>query len=241
MRIYKRIFILAVFFGVFLARGSYAEVSPDKTSDAISLKLKAGVITEAEFPEIIANVTKSVPSELLQIETLGNRMFLIARENFDSPIYVITQDNISYQLHLTVTEDEAMSHIKIKKPDEGIKSEQSKEVLNTIKLMKALIRGGGFQNIISSKLCKQEIFNNGVIRIVIDEIYEFSSGVKAISLTFENLTSKPIVAPIEHIELPGLLAISIESQILEARPQDIHKKNLPVKTKAYMIVKGLNQ
>jgi len=241
MRIYKRLFILVAFFGIFLANDAYSEVPPDKTSDAISLKLKAGVVTEAEFPANIANVAKSVPSQLLQIETLGNRMFLVAKENFDSPIYVVTQDNFSYQLHLTVTEDEAQNYVKIKKPDEGTKSEQNKEMLNTIKLMKAFINGGGFQNIASSKSSKQEIFNDGVIRIVIDEIYEFSRGVKAIALIFENLTSRPIVVPIEHIELPGLLAISIESQILEARPQGINKKNPPFRTKAYMIVKGLNQ
>ena len=241
MTICKRLFIVTAVFGMFLAKVAYAEVLPDETHDAISLKLKAGVVTEVEFPDNIANVTKSVPSQLLQIETLGSRMFLIAKENFDSPIYVITQDNISYQLHLTVTEDEAPGHVKIKKPDEGKKNTKNKEMANTIKLMKALLSGVGFQNVASSKLCKQEIFNDGSIRIVIDEIYEFSRGVKAISLTFENLTSKPMVVPIEHMELPGLLAISIESQILEARSGDIHKKNPLFRAKAYMIVEGLNQ
>jgi hypothetical protein len=49
-----------------------------------------------------------------------------------------------------------------------------------------------------------------------------------------------MVVPIEHIELPGLLAISMESQILEARPYDTNKKNSSYMAKAYMIVEEQN-
>ena len=57
-------------------------------------------------------------------------------------------------------------------------------------------------------------------------------------LTFENLGRKPVVVPIEHIELPGLLAISLDSQILEAKPQGADKKASGYSTKAYMLVEG---
>jgi hypothetical protein len=50
-----------------------------------------------------------------------------------------------------------------------------------------------------------------------------------------------MVVPIEHIELPGLLAISIDTQILEPRPHDTNKKTSAYMTKAYMVVEGLNQ
>jgi hypothetical protein len=74
-----------------------------------------------------------------------------------------------------------------------------------------------------------------------DEVYELAGGTKAFVLTFENLIDKPVIVPIEHIELPGLLAISVDSQILEARPHNINKKPFRYTAKAYMIVEGLTQ
>ena len=89
--------------------------SASDNSEEIPLRLKAGMITEAEFPEKIANVTKSVASEVLKIETIGNRLFLLPKENFDSQLYVITQDNVSYCLHLIMDEIQAPTCIKIQK------------------------------------------------------------------------------------------------------------------------------
>jgi hypothetical protein len=77
--------------------------------------------------------------------------------------------------------------------------------------------------------------------MVIEEVYDLSVNAKAFVLIFENLDCKPIVVPIEHIEIPGLLAISVDSQILEAKPHDLNKKTSAYTTKAYMIVERLNQ
>ncbi|MDP2860632.1 MAG: type-F conjugative transfer system secretin TraK [bacterium] len=241
MNLFRRLLILAIFLGVFSIEEAYSSNVEYRDNGAIAVRLKADTITEAEFPADIANVTKSVPSQLLQIETLGNRMFLLARENFESSIYVVTQDNFSYSLRLTVGEAQAPSHIKIKKPDEDVKEPQGKAAANTIELMKSLINDRPFQGVVGSKLPSQEIFNDGRIRIVIDKIYEFQGGVKAVVLTFENLLSKPVVMPIENVELPGLLAISVKSQMLEARPRNINKKTLNHTTKVYMVVEGINR
>mgnify|MGYP001560704053 CR=1 FL=1 len=97
MKILKRLFYSMIVSGLFLTGQVNASGASDY-SDEITLRLKAGMITEAEFPDKIANVTKSVTSEILQIETLGNRIFLLSRENLESQVYVITQDNVSYCL-----------------------------------------------------------------------------------------------------------------------------------------------
>jgi hypothetical protein len=240
MKILKKFFISMIVFGLFLTGQTNASSASDN-SDEIPLRLKAGMITEAEFPEKISNITKSVAGETLQIETLGNRLFLLPRENFDSQLYVVTQDNVSYCLHLIMDESEAATRIKIEKPHQQTNEKQGKDTANTVELMKALITGRQPAGAVSSKLHPQEIFNNGKFRIVIDEAYELSNNAKAFVLTFENLDYKPVVVPIEHIELPGLLAISVDSQILEARPNDTNKKSSGYTTKAYMIVEGLTQ
>jgi len=240
MKIFKRLFYLMIVSGMFLI-GQADASSPSDYSDEIILRLKAGMVTEAEFPDKIANVTKSVTSEILQIETLGNRIFLLPRESFDSRLYVVTQDNVSYCLHLIMDETQAATRIKIKKPHQEVSTEQGRDTANTVELMKALLTGRQPPGSVSSKLYPQEIFNNGIIRIIIDEAYELSSKLKAFVLTFENLGDKPVVVPIEHIEFPGLLAISVDSQILEARPHDANKKPSGHTTKAYMIVEGLTQ
>jgi len=240
MRTFKKLFILMIVSGMFLA-GRANTSSASDYGDEVPLRLKAGMITEAEFPEKIANVTKSVAGGTLQIETLGNRLFLLPRENLESKLYVITQDNISYCLHLIMDEAQAPTCIKIKKPHQAASEEQNKDTVNTVELMKALLTGRQPPGTVSSKLHPQEIFNNGKFRIIIDEIYELSSNAKAFVLTFENLDHKPLVVPIEHIEIPGLLAISVESQILEARPHDLNKKPSGYITKAYMIVEELTQ
>jgi len=239
----KKFCILMIIFTLFLAKEAFcSSVSTLNYSDeSIPLRLKVGMITEAEFPDKIANVTKSISSELLQVETLGNRMFLLPRENFDSQIYVVTQDSTSYCLHLIMDEAQGATRIKIKKPAEAKDDPQNKQILNTIELMKALLNGEQPPGSLSSKLHLQEIFNNGKFRIIADEVYELPGGAKAFVLTFENLGDKPVVVPIEHIELPGLLAISVDSQILEARPCNANKKSSAYTTKAYMIVEGVNR
>lgn len=240
MKILKGLFILMIVSGLFLT-GQVNASSASDYRDEIPLRLKAGMITEAEFPDKIANVTKSVSSEALQIETLGNRIFLLPRENIESQVYVVTQDNVSYCLHLIMDEAQAPTRIKIKKPHSQINEEQAKDTANTVELMKALLTGRQPPGAVSSKLYPQEIFNNGKFRIVIDEVYELSGKLKAFVLTFENLDHKPVVVPIEHIELPGLLAISVDSQILEVRPRGTNKKPSGYTTKAYMIMEGLTQ
>jgi len=240
MKKLKNLFILVFVFGMVLTGQANAANELDY-SDEISLRLKAGMITEAEFPEKIANVTKSVSSEALQIETLGNRIFLLPRENLDTQVYVVTQDNVSYCLHLIMDEIQAPTRIKINRRPEKLNEEQGKDAANTVELMKALLTGRQPTGAVSSKLHPQEIFNDGKFRIVIDEAFEFSNNVKAFILTFENLSPKPLVVPIEHIEFPGLLAISVDSQILEARPHNTNEKPSGFTAKAYMIVEGLTQ
>ncbi len=239
MTIFRKISILLIISGLlFIGQVNISRAS-DYNSE-ITVRLKTGMITEAEFPEKIANITKSISSEALQIETLGNRMFLLARESLDSKVYVVTQDNESFCLHLIMDEARAASRIKIDNHHQQTNEEEA-NALNTVELMKALLSGRQPPGAVNSTLNHREIFNNAKLRISIDEVYEFSNNVKAFCLTFENLTWKPLVVPIEHIELPGLLTISIDTQILEPRPHDIKKKTSVYMTKAYMVVEGLNQ
>lgn len=240
----KRFYILVIVFMFFLTERTFCSSASaaESSEDAILLSLSVGMITEAEFPEQIANVTKSVPSASLQIETLGNRMFLLALGKIDTNIYVVTRDNVSYCLHLLMDEFQAPNRIKINRRPEIVNEEQDTAAVNTIELMKALLSGRVPQGSASLKLQPQEIFNNGKFRIAIDEIYELPGNVKAFVLTFENLTNKPVVVPVEHIEFPGLLAISVDSQLLEARPHSSNKKGSSgYASKAYMIAEGLTQ
>jgi len=239
MTIYRKSIVLLVVSGLFLT--GQINIAKAASPEEIPLRLKTGMITEAEFPEKIANVTKSISSDILQIETLGNRIFLLPRETLDTQLYVVTQDNISYCLHLIMDENQAPSRIKIGKPYQRTNEEENSNTVNTVELMKALLLGRQPVGSVSSELRSKEIFNNDKLRIAIDRIYEFPNNVKALCLTLENLTRKPLVVPIEHIGLPGLLAISIDTQILEARPHDTKKKVSAYTAKAYMIVEGLDQ
>ncbi len=235
-----KIILVLIMIMIFSLRESYPRDRTDYDNGIHPLVLNENKITEVEFPANIANVTKNISNDSLQVETLGNRMFLLARNTFDSQIYVITEDNISYCLHLIMDGTQAPVRVKITKPQETNKEKEDKKTANTVELMKTLINGGTFQNVASLKLNSREIFNNHVLRIIADEVYELGNGIKAFILTFENLTYKPIVVPIEHIELPGLLAISIESQTLEARPYDMNKNKSSYLVKAYMIVEERN-
>jgi len=235
---FKRYIYLIIFTFFLVERALGSSVGAANYSDSsIPLRLKTGMITEAEFPESIATVTKGIPSASLQIETLGNRMFLLPLENIETNIYVVTSDNISYCLHLIMDEIQSPTRLKINKRPEALNKPEGGKAINTIELMKAILSGKMPQGSTSSKLEAREIFNNGKFRIAINEIYELLGNVKALCLTFENLTHKPVVVPIEHIELLGLLAISVESQLLEARPHNPNKKDSAgYIAKAYMII-----
>jgi hypothetical protein len=232
-------FVALSVIGTFLAHEAYSSEEVPNRHNVTVVKLKIGTITEVEFPGTIANVTKSIPSESLQVETLGTRMFLLAREMLDSYLYVVTQDNVSYCLHLLIDDAEAVARVHIKKPESAEGGQpKNKNEANTIELMKSLISGRPLPGVVSSREDGKEVFNNGTIRIVVDEVYELEAGTKAFVLSLENLTNRPIVMPIEHIELPGLLAISTDKQILEARPHD-RGKDKACTAKAYMIIEGV--
>lgn len=210
----------------------------DYSNEAIPLRLKTGMVTEAEFPENIATVAKSISSDLLQIETLNNRMFLLPRDNFDTRLHIVTQDNASYILHLIMDDAAAPTCIRIGKRPKGQNDPQNKEIADTIALMKVLLRNEVPQGSSQLSLDGREVFNNGTLRMSIDKAYELGGGAKALVLVFENLMDKPIVLPIENIELPGLLAISVDNQLLEARPRGPDKHTFGSTTKAYMLIEG---
>ena len=238
MKMFRVFFAVAALFGLIFVSEVYSLDAVGNRHDIRIVKLKIGTITELKFPETIANVTKSISSESLQVETLGARMFLLAREMLNTYVYVVTQDNVSYSLHLVIDDAEAAAQVQIKKPDSAEESQKDKNTINTIELMKSLVNGSPIPGVVSSRENGQEVFNNGALRIVMDELYELEGGARAFILSFENLTNKPMVMPIEHIELPGLLAISADRQILEAKPRDTSKKkNYPAKV--YMIIFGV--
>ena len=208
-----------------------------ESDDAIAVRVKTGMILEVEFPEKIANVTKSVSNDSLQIETLGNKIFLLPLKELDTALYVITQDNISYCLHLFMDETQAPTRMKLGKTKEKLISpEDKKEAANTSEVMKALISGRQPQGWALSDLHNLQIFNNGQFRMTLDKVYEVQGGAKALVATMENLMDKPIVLPIENIELPGLLAISADSQMLEACPRTLNQESSKSSTKAYMVI-----
>lgn len=241
MRTLKKLFILIAGLEVILMGEVCASTAFDYSASAAPLKLKVEAITEVEFPERIANVTKSISSELLQIETLGNRMFLLAKDEFESRIYAVTEDNISYCLHLVSGEEPAPSRIKVRKPLEPHDEPTRKDMVNTIELMKALVNREFPRGSIGAKLNHKQILNNGKLRITLDEVYVFPAHVRAYVMTFENLQHKPVVVPVQYIQIPGLLAISVDRQILEARPRKTNRGRGAYRTRAYLIVQGMIQ
>lgn len=208
------------------------------SNDAIPVRVKIGMILDVEFPEKIANVTKSLSSDFIQIETLGNKMFLLPLKDLDTLIYVVTQDDISYCLHLIMDDAQSATRLKIRKPQKSILDPQSREIINTVELMKTIMSGRQPDFSVSTEFYKYEIYNNGKFRMLADKVYQLQGGAKALVLTFENLMAQPIVLPLENIEIPGLLAISVDNQMLEAMPRrNTHDtNNANYSTKAYMII-----
>ena len=71
MKIVKFLFVLVSIVTLLSAAVSYADVSANENSNTTMLTLNADLVMEVEFSSNIANVTKSIPSALLQVETLG--------------------------------------------------------------------------------------------------------------------------------------------------------------------------
>ena len=208
------------------------------SQESIPIRVKAGAITEVEFEEKIANITKSVSSDILQIETLENRIFLLSLKNTDSDIYVVTQDNVSYALRVTAVSGDNDSRVRIRKPADKIVDISNKDEVTTIDVMKALMTGSypAGAGVVEGE--KIELFNNGWLRLTTDKIFELSGGARALVVTAENLIDKPIVIPIQNIELPGLLAISVDNEILEGRSSEVLKQKTGYITKACMVIEN---
>lgn len=236
----KLIAIIISFFLVessLCARGYAAGVRLVKNQgEIIQVNVKLGAITEIEFEERVANVAKGVAGDVLQVETLENRIFVLPLQAVEADLYVVTQDNISYALRLVENEANKDNRVRIKKPADRIIEPQSEETVNTIEAIKSLILGVPPAGSNRLPVYKSEIFNNGWLRMSTDQVFELAGGVKAMILTAENLTDKPIIFPIQNIELPGLLAISADSQLLEARPIGGADKNKVYSTKVYLVV-----
>jgi len=233
--------VLLIVLGLVLTDAFGESAAVNGAEDVIPLWLKTGMVTQTEFPEKIADVTKSVSSDFLQVETLGNRMFLLPLKGFDSYLHVVTEDNISYCLHLIMDNVEAPTCIEIKKRAQSKEKVQGHGALNTVELMRMLLKGEEPSGAASAGFSGQEVFKNGVFRISTDKVYELGGGAKALVLRFENLMDKPIVLPIENIELPGLVAVSVDAQVLGPRPRTQAKDSSSSMTKAYMIIEPQDQ
>ncbi|HAH20156.1 MAG TPA: hypothetical protein DCL49_04535 [Candidatus Omnitrophica bacterium] len=229
---------VGVFGGGFLRENCFAGTIRvvRNSQESIPISVKVGSITEIEFEEKIANITKSVPIDVLQIETLENRIFLLSLQNSDSDIYVVTQDNVLYALHITTVSVNNDNRVKIHKPPEKIVDISNKDEITTIDVMKALMTGSYPAGAVLVEGQNSELFNNGWLRLTTDKVFELSGGAKALVLTAENLIDKPIVIPIQNIELPGLLAISVDNEVLEGRSSEILKQRTGYTTKAYMVI-----
>ena len=208
------------------------------SQESIPIMVKAGAITEVEFEEKIVNITKSVSSDILQIETLENRIFLLSLKNTDSDIYVVTQDNVSYALRVTAVSGDNDSRVRIRKPADKIVDISNKDEVTTIDVMKALMTGSYPAGAVLVEGEKIELFNNGWLRLTTDKIFELSGGARALVVTAENLIDKPIVIPIQNIELPGLLAISVDNEILEGRSSEVLKQKTGYITKACRVIEN---
>lgn len=241
LRLFGVFCILSIVFGLVLTDAFGESTAVSGSEDVIPLRLKTGMVTQAEFPEKIADVTKSISSDFLQVETLGNRMFLLPLKSFDSYLHVVTEGNTSYCLHLIMDNVEAPTSIEIKKRPQARKETQNQGTFNTVELMRILLKGEEPPGAASARSSGQEVFNNGVFRISTDKVYELGGGAKALVLRFENQMDKPIVLPIENIELPGLVAVSVDAQVLGPRPRSQAKNSADSMTKAYMIIEAQDQ
>jgi len=192
----------------------------------ITINVEVGKITEVVLPKDIASIAKGVASEVLQIEVLGERLYLLPLQSITADIYIITTDGTSYPINLVVGKGEWYTRVNIAKP--GIKDIQKKGPNFTIELIRMLLLG--IEPPGSTRLDGNvEVFNNGYMKLTLKTIYELPN-CNSYILTAENLHNKSIVFPMQDIEFPNLLVISVDRQVLGPKGEENSK------TKIYMAV-----
>ena len=182
----------------------------------VTVKGEVGKISEVVFSQDVARIAKGASSEVLQIEVVGNRIYLLPLQKAESDIYVITKDGVSYPV--TVLADGQGYDLRVEAggPREtdsaGNRGNGVQEFLRAMFLDVEPADGESF-------VCDQEVFNQQGLRWRVKKIVR-AAAMTGYVVEAENLSSASIVVPIQDIDLPGLLAISADRQVLEPQGKE---------------------
>ncbi|MCL5408946.1 MAG: hypothetical protein M1135_02880 [Candidatus Omnitrophica bacterium] len=168
-----------------------------------------GVTTEVDFPSRIEKIISNAQNDV-SLETVDNRLFIHCLDPYQGIIFVIA-GKISYPLSI-IQSDNADVKIKVA-GGEKYKNIPTAFITSssiTVYLKKLFLRD--CPDIV--KVNKKVFHGNGII-ITIKKQLTWPEHFRGYIVRIENITRYLVVIPVEQISLPGLVAVSVDNEVLK--------------------------
>jgi hypothetical protein len=178
--------------------------------------------TQVDFPTNIKRIVSNAENDI-SLEVVKNRLFIHCLDSYQGIIFVIA-GGISYPLSI-IQSDNVDVQVQIDGAGQQYQNIQGtfittnslitkylkklflQECPDIIKVNKQVFQGNGISIVITKQLTWQGHFTGYIVQII-------------------NITKDLVIIPIQQISLPGLVAISVNNEVL--KPQE--------KTKGYLLL-----
>ena len=195
-----------------------------KEGNPIVIHLKIGQTTEVDFPEKIVKVVSSIPSGAVTFNVVENKFFIQLNTEWEGLIFLLGETGTSYPIKIESVFDNPDVVLKVVFPrKERLKMSIAKEMEIALKqLLKEKMEDGVVES------TTQIFYKDKNLVIEGEKIFKFSSGFVGVIGKVKNISKKVFLIPIQQIEIPGLVAISIDKEVL--KPEET--------TKIYLLFQG---
>ncbi len=209
--------LVAILLVLALIRPVFSSDIKDEGKPA-DIQVEIGKVTQVEFPAKISKVVKGGNQDSVLVEVLDNSLYLLPKTQEPSDVFVTTVSGSSYPLtlHLGSNRDIKIQVGKFKAKGDVKSAGSYSDIMD---LMKDLLLD---QEPAGSTMLPAQgkvLLSNQQMSLTVEKAYEMVDW-NAYVLVAHNLISNAVIVPIEQINLPNLLAITCDRDMISAKGQE---------------------
>ena len=210
IRVAKNVLVWAYLVG--LAASSFGSA---RAAAPIGVRVAVGKVTEVEFPEKVAKVVKGGAADSVLVEVLENSVYLLPKAGHPQDIFVAGISGESYPLNLVIAPEH---DVRLQVNGSDVRRVAQENKMPALDLMKHMLRGEEPPGATVVKSGQKTAYKNDQINLSLEVMYEFPN-LAGYVLTARNLTDNSVVIPLEQMSFPGLLAATLDQDILKPKGQ----------------------
>ena len=204
----------------------------------VPVQLAVGKSGEVELPEDIVDIVTALSPQEATIESRGNNLFIQPLKTTAGELFAVTTSGASYILSLSTPQEGRDVSLRIVPAGRQAQERlQATQKLTALELVKAMVREEVPAGVQHTKGSGHKVYEDDAVTLTMQEAF-FAPVMRGYVLEAENRTGVSIPVPVQNLEMPGLLAVAADQQLLYPRPQTVEEELAAAhRCKVYLVVK----